>query len=597
MSSSSAFQCFKFLLIFLLGCSICNAQGSGNTLKFDGVSTRIIHPALFNDLNLPITLSYWLKVDGVPNTVERVFNSCYTPDNFYYGFSSHFITNGVNINYGDGRGPLNPAFRRGKKYQFVGEISDQWIHVAVSVRGATDMNIYINGIEVDGNYSGSGLAMAVNSACETIIGYGTDNNGAQFLSGELDEISVWNYSKSIDEIRVTMCSKLSGNESGLVGYWSFEEGSGMETLEMMSGNRGAIEGNVNWGISGAPIGDESFFEYFPSGTKKKLFKNQADSFWITSESDDWIGYQVYKVNQPPNSVDGTSLNFSNGYYGIFPIFRNNASGFYRVYAGNATCGVLEFRDGNDDLIWDSATERGDSLISYQSNDITELIFEDAIAPDAIDPTYTICSGESVDVNAEDGCVEDYLWSTGEVSPKITISTPGNYWLERKTPFKILRESFIVSVIDLPSDLIAEERVEICQSEFPIELRSEYQDIIWNTGERGGTILVDEVGFFWGEYQSNCGVVRDSVFVEIIQTEPFIPNVLTPNNDGKNDCFVVDGDLSGSSLEIFNRSGVKIYNAKFYNNNWCPDIPAGVYYYRILSSCDLKLYKGWITVLK
>jgi len=48
---------------------------------------------------------------------------------------------------------------------------------------------------------------------------------------------------------------------------------------------------------------------------------------------------------------------------------------------------------------------------------------------------------------------------------------------------------------------------------------------------------------------------------------FIPNVFTPNEDGVNDVFKIDGLEQGSVLKIFNRRGQLIYENMNYNNDW------------------------------
>jgi hypothetical protein len=113
----------------------------------------------------------------------------------------------------------------------------------------------------------------------------------------LDELRLWDYPLNEGEIRTDMCKRIEGVESELVGYWNFDEGEGLEISELVSSASGDIIGAGEWLTSGAPIGDESFFEYFPAGTKKKLFINDSDSFWISTESDNWVRYHVYQVNE------------------------------------------------------------------------------------------------------------------------------------------------------------------------------------------------------------------------------------------------------------------------------------------------------------
>ena len=92
----------------------------------------------------------------------------------------------------------------------------------------------------------------------------------------------------------------------------------------------------------------------------------------------------------------------------------------------------------------------------------------------------------------------------------------------------------------------------------------------------------------------------SVQVEITEDEvvEFIPNVITPNGDEKNQYFEVSKNVTGSSLSIFNRWGGLVYSSTDYLNTWDgEDQPSGVYYYTIVSRCSGDVYKGVVTLMR
>lgn len=83
-------------------------------------------------------------------------------------------------------------------------------------------------------------------------------------------------------------------------------------------------------------------------------------------------------------------------------------------------------------------------------------------------------------------------------------------------------------------------------------------------------------------------VTVSVLIEVIgQSSILIPNVFTPNNDGQNDLFTVEGtNLESIEAEIFNRWGLSLHNWNQIGGGWngrtnsgseCPD---GTYFYII-----------------
>ena len=100
----------------------------------------------------------------------------------------------------------------------------------------------------------------------------------------------------------------------------------------------------------------------------------------------------------------------------------------------------------------------------------------------------------------------------------------------------------------------------------------------------------------------------TVRIEVVQPEvkPFSPpNVVTPNQDGKNDYFELDNDLVNlppdncqdrfGTIKIFSRWGNEVYRNKDRSFRWTPvNVPDGIYFYLI--EYEKQTYKGWVQVL-
>jgi gliding motility-associated-like protein len=77
----------------------------------------------------------------------------------------------------------------------------------------------------------------------------------------------------------------------------------------------------------------------------------------------------------------------------------------------------------------------------------------------------------------------------------------------------------------------------------------------------------------------------------------IPNLITPNNDGHNDNFVISALPAGSKLNIFNRWGDRVYQSSDYDNLWAgSNTSDGIYYYDLMLP-DGKVFKGWLEIIK
>jgi gliding motility-associated-like protein len=97
-----------------------------------------------------------------------------------------------------------------------------------------------------------------------------------------------------------------------------------------------------------------------------------------------------------------------------------------------------------------------------------------------------------------------------------------------------------------------------------------------------------------------------VTVDILCSDFVVPNVFTPNGDGKNDVFLIDVTKYDSyNIEIFDRWGVKMYEANTTNAPWDgkttagQDAPDGVYYYIIKATCGGNDYdkKGFVQIIR
>ncbi|TNE81621.1 MAG: gliding motility-associated C-terminal domain-containing protein [Bacteroidetes bacterium] len=77
----------------------------------------------------------------------------------------------------------------------------------------------------------------------------------------------------------------------------------------------------------------------------------------------------------------------------------------------------------------------------------------------------------------------------------------------------------------------------------------------------------------------------------------IPNVVTPNNDGHNDFYVLEGAIEGVwKVRVFNRHGMLVFEDLEYKNTWSPEVPPGVYYVVIKDRNSDTKYKMTLTVL-
>lgn len=91
----------------------------------------------------------------------------------------------------------------------------------------------------------------------------------------------------------------------------------------------------------------------------------------------------------------------------------------------------------------------------------------------------------------------------------------------------------------------------------------------------------------------------TVWVSVITCGTFIPDIFTPNGDGKNDSFEIVGvqRYPGSSLKVYNRHGTLVYENDNYNNTFRgQDLEDGTYFYIFVRS-DGEVSSGPVTMLR
>ena len=102
-------------------------------------------------------------------------------------------------------------------------------------------------------------------------------------------------------------------------------------------------------------------------------------------------------------------------------------------------------------------------------------------------------------------------------------------------------------------------------------------------------------------------VTDTVLVEVksnVGQLLFIPNVLTPNNDGYNDTWKIDNIqlFPSNSVIIVNRWGDVVFRSNNYNNEFDGNfsgglLPSGTYYYMLDLGQGWVIFKGDVTIIR
>lgn len=243
----------------------------------------------------------------------------------------------------------------------------------------------------------------------------------------------------------------------------------------------------------------------------------------------------------------------------------------------------------------------------------DSIFIEVVAIPAVDLGPDTCSATGVPVSA--GVDQAfYLWNTGATTKEITPTQSGSYTVTVTfKPGSGCEASdtrvFNILTIDLGPD------TTICTHESltltaPLAPTGHSYNYIWSPdGQTIQTIVLSDKyeGVYHISLDAGGGCTGDIV-VTVIPCAVIIPNVITPNNDGFNDNFRMDGidNFPDSKLLIYNRWGQCVFESENYNssNYWDAHGQSdGVYYYvlfqrrRIQGKTEFQEHYGSVTVLR
>ncbi len=128
--------------------------------------------------------------------------------------------------------------------------ANEWVHVA-AVSGPAGMKLYANGelVATHANSNsfasiGNGrnyLGLANTHDCRKPDGGGY--NDAPF-HGLMDEVRVWAVARTAEQIRESMSRKLTGQETGLVGLWNFDDPVNPGRDSSPNSHHGTLAGNA-----------------------------------------------------------------------------------------------------------------------------------------------------------------------------------------------------------------------------------------------------------------------------------------------------------------------------------------------------------------
>lgn len=131
--------------------------------------------------------------------------------------------------------------------------------------------------------------------------------------------------------------------------------------------------------------------------------------------------------------------------------------------------------------------------------------------------------------------------------------------------------------------------------------------VWIDEQRSGRFNINVKGdrsYYVSQFSGGCESSRARVNVKVGYSGLNIPNAFSPNNDGVNDTWRIQGieKYPKAGVTVFNRYGVKVFESADYqtafDGSWNGNVlPAGVYYYVINIGVDCNPISGNLTIVR
>ena len=302
---------YLFLFMLCVGFIQINAQNTRNTLEFDSTDPQSLvncgasptySPAVF-------TAETWVKIYAGTGTLMSNVEYVNAPGDGAKGFSIRL--NGQKAELVMGKGSAAGDWTVLTATDDL--VLDTWTHVAATYNGS-NAEIFYNGIS-------QGVLATPNpmlvSAQNFYLGeHPTYPN--RRLSGQLSDVRVWNIVRSAAEIQSSMLTFLSGTESGLVGNWKLDEGTGTLIHEQVSNTDVTKGTGTTWQLNSV-LGISNY----NLDNSISVYPNPSNGeFTFKSTLNEPISYQIFDVTGKMVITDSFSqlsnkIDLSNKGQGIY----------------------------------------------------------------------------------------------------------------------------------------------------------------------------------------------------------------------------------------------------------------------------------------
>ncbi len=275
-----------------------------------------------------------------------------------------------------------------------------------------------------------------------------------------------------------------------------------------------------------------------------------------------------------------------------------------------------WQDGSNEP-WYPATGSGTYtvVVSDQYNcTATDSVKVEFVQSPVVDlgPDQEVCLGDTVVLAAPEGSYS-YYWNGQPGGQKFYTTSEGTYTLSVVNVCDSISDEVNVYVGTIVPVDLGEDHLAFPGETIVLDAGSGYDSYLWQDGSQNQQLEVTENSQGNGEgiysVQVTEGPCKSSDSVQVEFFTVWVPQVITPNGDGKNDLFIPDpGKWLGireNHMIVFNRWGEKVWESMDFEHGWDGKkdgkvVADGTYYWILdvtYSDQEMhKVLKGTLTVI-
>lgn len=221
------------------------------TARLDGFNESIIAPVDNTfDYSQVFTYEAWVKIpapgSGSYNPILFFGDASFSDVEIYIRSNDLYIVHNRDLPSSNYAGFPSPP-------------DDTWFHFAYVWNGVFG-TVYYDGVPQSPISSGGAPGIVKNSSTVEFggiayAGFPITQNYQKYADGMIDDIRIWDYARTANDITSFSSVCLNGNETGLVAYYDMNDGTGLTATDKAGSNDATLTNmeNDDWALAGPSV--------------------------------------------------------------------------------------------------------------------------------------------------------------------------------------------------------------------------------------------------------------------------------------------------------------------------------------------------------